>query len=183
MTKVYLLGKTVPLVENKNVEKLALMAGNLYENEEVPNLVNLNKKNSYKEVAESFDKFESLDRYYSSSFVTFIFGIEGLSLDAIALLKNVKPLSTGKIEGVYNNQNLMLRGDGASLIDFFNEACCSKYGNEVNDIADQMLEICLCEAPNIFKDAGAPCTFGKCYKKDSCEEKRQAKIKQIIKTY
>ena len=62
MIKVYLLGKTVPLVENKNVEKLALMAGNLYENEEVPNLVNLNKKNSYKEIAESFDKFESLDR-------------------------------------------------------------------------------------------------------------------------
>lgn len=183
MAKVYLLGKTVPTVGEKNIEKLALMAANLYENEEKPNLVNLSKKMSNREMSASFDEFEVLDKYYSSSFIIFIFGIEGLSFDAIALLKNVKPLSIGKMEGVYNNQNLMLRADGASLVDFFRETCCSKMGYEINDVADQMLEICLTEAPNLFKDAGAPCTFGKCNEEKSCGEKRQAKIKQIIKTY
>ena len=183
MAKVYLLGKTVPTVGDENVEKLALLAGNLYENEEKPNIANLHKEISNREIAATFDEFENLDKYYSSSFITFVFGIEDLSFDAITLLKNVKPLSIGKMEGVYNNQNLMLRGDGTSLIDFFNETCCSKYGAELNDVADQMLEICLSEAPNLFKDAGAPCTFGKCNKSTSCGKKRQAKIKQLVKTY
>ena len=68
-------------------------------------------------------------------------------------------------------------------LDFFNETCCSKMGAEINDVADQMLDICLSEAPNLFSTAGAPCAFGKCNKENSCGNKREAKIKQIIKTY
>lgn len=183
MAKVYLLGKTVPTVGDKNVEKLALMAANLYENNETPNLINLNKKMSNREMAASFDEFEDLDKLYSSYLVTFVFGIEDLSYDAIEVLSNIEPIYKRNIVGVYNEKNFMLRGDVVSLIDFFEQACCSKFGAEINDVADQMLDICLAEAPNLFKDAGAPCTFEKCDKKDSCGKKKQGKIKQIIKTY
>lgn len=183
MAKVYLLGKTVPTVGDKNVEKLALLAANLYEYNEVPNLINLSKKLSNREMAASFDEFEALDKLYSSYLVTFVFGIEDLSYDAIETLSNIEPIYKRSIVGVYNNKNFMLRGDAVSLIEFFEQACCSKFGAEINDVADQMLDICLSEAPNLFSNAGAPCTFEKCDKKDSCGKKREAKIKQIIKTY
>lgn len=183
MAKVYLLGKTVPMAGSSNVEKLALMAANLYENEEKPNLINLSKKLSNREIAASFDEFEALDKLYSSYLVTFVFGIEDLSYDAIETLSNIEPIYKRSIVGVYNNKNFMLRGDTVSLIEFFEQACCSKMGAEINDVADQMLDICLSEAPNLFKEAGAPCTFGKCNKEVPCKEKKQAKIKQMIKSY
>ena len=69
-----------------------------------------------------------------------------------------------------------------SLLNFFRERCCSRAQWEIRDVANQMLEIVLDVAPNVFANAGAPCVFGKCPEgKMSCGEKQQPKIKQIIR--
>ncbi|MBQ9071746.1 MAG: FAD-dependent thymidylate synthase [Bacilli bacterium] len=69
-----------------------------------------------------------------------------------------------------------------TLLNFFKERCCSRAQWEIRDVADQMLDIVLDIAPNVFANAGAPCVFGKCPEgKMSCGEKQQPKIKQIIR--
>ena len=69
-----------------------------------------------------------------------------------------------------------------SLLNFFKERCCSRAQWEIRDVANQMLDIVLDIAPNVFATAGAPCTFGKCPEGQmSCGKRQDANIKQIIK--
>ncbi len=48
------------------------------------------------------------------------------------------------------------------LLHFFKERCCNRAQWEIREVANQMLDLCLEVAPNIFQKAGAPCVFGKC---------------------
>ena len=69
-----------------------------------------------------------------------------------------------------------------TLMNFFKERCCNRAQWEIRDVANQMLDIVLDVAPNIFAKAGAPCTFGKCPEgKMSCGEKQLPKQKQLRK--
>ena len=69
-----------------------------------------------------------------------------------------------------------------TLLNFFNERCCNRAQWEIRDVANQMLDIVLDVAPNVFANAGAPCTFGKCPEGQmSCGKRVEPKIKQIIR--
>ena len=186
MAKVYLLGKTVSVDGSNNAEKLGLFACNLYEDKE-ESIQSIYKQMSDREIAASYNELEKEDKknlyYCAGLFTTFVFGIENLSWDSIHIMNDINPIYDHKIKVLVNDKFTVLNANAVNLLDFFKEACCSKYGAELNDVASQMLDICLDEAPNLFKDAGAPCTFGKCKKVFSCGEKRNAKVKQIIKTY
>lgn len=48
------------------------------------------------------------------------------------------------------------------LLHFFRERCCNRAQWEIREVANQMLDLCLEVAPNIFKKAGPSCVFGKC---------------------
>ena len=49
-----------------------------------------------------------------------------------------------------------------SLMNFFSHRCCKRAQWEIRDVADQMLELVLKAAPNLFKFAGPPCLFKPC---------------------
>lgn len=77
---------------------------------------------------------------------------------------------------------IIITMNARALLNFFRERCCSRAQWEIRDVANQMLEIVLDVAPNVFANAGAPCVFGKCPEgKMSCGQKQQPKIKQIIR--
>ena len=61
-----------------------------------------------------------------------------------------------KIQNKGNNMDLL------TLLNFFKERCCTRAQWEIRDVANQMLDIVLNVAPNVFANAGAPCVFGKC---------------------
>lgn len=74
--------------------------------------------------------------------------------------------------------------DARNLINFFEKRCCNRAQWEVRDVANQMLDLVLEVAPNLFAKAGAKCAFGKCPEgKMSCGEKREPREKQKVKTY
>lgn len=69
-----------------------------------------------------------------------------------------------------------------TLLNFFKERCCSRAQWEIRDVANQMLELVLEVAPNVFSKAGAPCVFGTCPEgKMSCGIKQLPKTKQLIR--
>lgn len=50
-----------------------------------------------------------------------------------------------------------------SLLNFFRMRCCSRAQWEIKAVADQMLRLCVAEAPSIFKKAGPSCVMsGRC---------------------
>ena len=49
-----------------------------------------------------------------------------------------------------------------SLINFFHHRCCNRAQWEIKEIADQMLELVLKVAPELFKNAGPACVSGGC---------------------
>ena len=49
-----------------------------------------------------------------------------------------------------------------SLLNFFSHRCCNRAQWEIQDVAMQMLRLCLQAAPALFKTAGPPCTRGGC---------------------
>lgn len=49
-----------------------------------------------------------------------------------------------------------------SLLNFFSLRCCNRAQDEIRELADKMLILCKEVAPNVFKNAGAPCVRGKC---------------------
>lgn len=178
MSKVYLLGKTVPTDGSKDVEKMAVTAGrsDYYQESFLDFYKDLDKEKSAITI-ETLKQYRASLYYDILKFVNFIFGISNLDE------KTIKKIKLMFKNIIINKDEVLISANAYELNDFFSVACCSKLGIEVNNLADQMLDICLAEAPNLFKDAGAPCTFDKCNKGISCGEKRQAKIKQIIKTY
>lgn len=69
-----------------------------------------------------------------------------------------------------------------SLLNFFSLRCCNRAQWEIRDVANQMLDLVLDVAPTVFKNAGAPCTFGKCPEGNmSCGQKQKPREKQLIK--
>lgn len=69
-----------------------------------------------------------------------------------------------------------------TLLNFFNERCCNRAQWEIRDVADQMLDIVLDVAPNVFAKAGAPCVFGKCPEGQmSCGKKKEPREKQMVR--
>lgn len=49
-----------------------------------------------------------------------------------------------------------------SLYNFFHHRCCERAQWEIRQLADEMLKLVKEVAPVLFKNAGAPCTKGKC---------------------
>lgn len=69
-----------------------------------------------------------------------------------------------------------------TLLNFFKERCCNRAQWEIRDVANQMLDLVLEVAPNVFSKAGAPCVFGRCPEgKMSCGIKQEPKPAQLIK--
>jgi len=64
--------------------------------------------------------------------------------------------------------------DARNLINFFEKRCCKRSQWEVREVANQMLDLVLEVAPNLFAKAGAKCVFGSCSEgKMSCGEKQK----------
>lgn len=69
-----------------------------------------------------------------------------------------------------------------SLLNFFKERCCNRAQWEIREVANQMLDLVLEVAPNVFSKAGAPCVFGKCPEGSmSCGKKQEPREAQKIK--
>lgn len=69
-----------------------------------------------------------------------------------------------------------------TLLNFFQERCCNRAQWEIRDVANQMLDICLDQAPLLFKKAGPSCAFGRCKEGEmSCGEKIKPRAKQLTK--
>lgn len=67
-----------------------------------------------------------------------------------------------------------------SLMNFFQHRMCNRAQWEIRNVANQMLDLVLEVAPNIFSRAGAPCTFGKCHEGNmSCGQPIEPKEKQL----
>ena len=177
MSKVYLIAKTEPtFLSHKDPEKLLMLFDklNLLENK-----VESISSNSTSYTTVKYERQENEILYnIILGHVYFTFYITDLNNKCINKFR--KYVSEITFNESNNKGVITLSSD--SLLNFFQNECCKKSGEDINTIANQMLNICLDCAPNIFKNAGAPCTFEECDKKESCGEKRQAKIKQIIKT-
>ena len=77
---------------------------------------------------------------------------------------------------------LIMTMDARNLIHFFEERCCMRAQWEVRDVANQMLDLVLDVAPNIFSKAGPACAFGKCKEgKMSCGQVQEPREKQKVK--
>jgi len=57
---------------------------------------------------------------------------------------------------------ILVTMNARSLLHFFELRCCNRAQDEIRELADQMLILCKEVAPNVFKNAGAPCVRGKC---------------------
>ena len=79
---------------------------------------------------------------------------------------------------------LVMTMDARNLINFFEKRCCNRAQWEVREVANQMLDLVLEVAPNLFAKAGAKCVFGKCPEgKMSCGQKQELRGKQKVKVY
>ena len=187
MAKVNLLAKTTSVDKNEDVEKVALIIANTYDynNHFVKTINTINKMNR-KEISLSLEEIENKTKTlydYILNYITFVFGIKDISYDGLLQLEDINSVYHDKVNCIFRGRNAILSANIKDLLNFFEEACCSQNGSDLNNIANQMLDICLNEAPNLFRNVGAPCTFGKCDKENSCEKKQNARIKQIIRTY
>lgn len=57
---------------------------------------------------------------------------------------------------------LMVTMNARELLHFFSLRCCNRAQWEIRELAEKMLELCRETAPNIFRNAGAPCVRGYC---------------------
>lgn len=55
-----------------------------------------------------------------------------------------------------------------SLMNFFRHRCCNRAQWEIRALADQMLLLCLRQAPHLFKNAGPACVAGPCPEGKMC---------------
>lgn len=79
---------------------------------------------------------------------------------------------------------IVMTMDARNLINFFEKRCCNRAQWEVREVANQMLDLVLEVAPNLFAKAGAKCVFDKCPEgKMSCGKKQEPREKQKVKTY
>lgn len=72
--------------------------------------------------------------------------------------------------------NLILTMNVRELRHFFNLRCCNRAQWEIRTLADCMLMICTSVAPELFRDAGAPCMTGRpCPEVKPCGHPREQK--------
>ena len=57
---------------------------------------------------------------------------------------------------------LMVTMNARELLHFFSLRCCNRAQWEIRELAEKMLKLCREAAPNIFRNAGAPCVRGYC---------------------
>lgn len=66
------------------------------------------------------------------------------------------------------------------LLHFFEQRCCNRAQWEIREVANQMLDLCLEVAPDVFKKAGASCAFGRCKEgKMSCGHPLKPRTRQL----
>ena len=71
---------------------------------------------------------------------------------------------------------MVMTMNARSLHNFFKIRCCKRAQWEIQDIANQMLELVCNVAPNLFKNAGPSCLNGKCSEgKMSCGKAMEVK--------
>lgn len=74
---------------------------------------------------------------------------------------------------------MIMTMNARSLMNFFKHRCCNRAQWEIRDIANQMLQLVLAVAPDLFKNAGPSCVGGGCPEgKMTC-----GKIKEIREFY
>lgn len=65
-----------------------------------------------------------------------------------------------------------------SLLNFFEHRCCNRAQWEIQELADQMLRLCLLVAPHLFKSAGPACVNGPCPEgKMTCGKRQEMRDK------
>lgn len=57
---------------------------------------------------------------------------------------------------------IVITMNARSLMNFFQHRCCNRAQWEIRALADEMLTQVYKVAPAIFRNSGAPCTYGKC---------------------
>jgi thymidylate synthase (FAD) len=71
---------------------------------------------------------------------------------------------------------MVMTMNARSLHNFFRHRCCARAQWEIQDIANQMLELVSAVAPNLFKNAGPSCLTGPCPEgKMSCGRAKEMK--------
>ena len=68
--------------------------------------------------------------------------------------------------------NMVVTMNARELRHFFSLRCCNRAQWEIRAVADEMLALCKQTAPELFKDAGAPCVRGECREAYPCGEPR-----------
>ena len=68
--------------------------------------------------------------------------------------------------------NMVVTMNARELRHFFALRCCNRAQWEIRAVADEMLALCKQTAPELFKDAGAPCVRGECREAYPCGEPR-----------
>ena len=68
--------------------------------------------------------------------------------------------------------NMVVTMNARELRHFFSLRCCNRAQWEIRAVADEMLALCKQTAPELFKDAGAPCVRGECREVYPCGEPR-----------
>lgn len=68
--------------------------------------------------------------------------------------------------------NMVVTMNARELRHFFSLRCCNRAQWEIRAVADEMLALCKQTAPELFKDAGAPCVRGECHEAYPCGEPR-----------
>ncbi len=75
---------------------------------------------------------------------------------------------------------MIMTMNARSLMNFFKERCCNRAQWEIREVANQMLDLVLEVAPNVFSKAGAPCAFGACKEGSmTCGNKVTPRPKQL----
>lgn len=139
-----------------------------------PNIKNDEKINNFYEDINNmiFEKYKELTKMLEDKYIS-----EGLDKKS----SNKKAIEDARF--ILPNAcetKIIVTMNVRSLHNFFKERCCNRAQWEIRDVANQMLDICLKEAPLLFKKAGPSCTFGRCKEgKMSCGKRVNPRIEQL----
>ncbi|MCD7810490.1 MAG: FAD-dependent thymidylate synthase [Ruminococcus sp.] len=110
-------------------------------------------------VTESYEKIaEILTESHKKSFIA-----QGLSEKEAASKARKKAYEDARF--VLPNAcetKIVVTMNARSLFNFFKHRCCNRAQWEIRELAIEMYRLCYAAAPNIFKNAGPSCCFGKC---------------------
>lgn len=76
--------------------------------------------------------------------------------------------------------SVVMTMNARELQHFFRLRCCNRAQWEIRELADKILALCTEIAPNLFKNAGAPCEHGTCTEgKMSCGHPRRREANEV----